>query len=146
MIRIPNIETYTQEIINGVMILTPKEMNITEEEIYKTNLAHSTILDCVVKNGNNVITNNTKYISILRDIWISMPTQKILQTTAFNMKLTNENNANGYIWCSKLNMSIQYKDATNTFIEIINMLKVNNYTIVIRIKLQSNKIIRFVIE
>jgi len=33
IIHIPNIEKYTQEIINGELILTPKENYITEDEL-----------------------------------------------------------------------------------------------------------------
>ena len=143
IIRIPNIEKYTQEIINGELILTPKESYISEDEFNRTILNSSKILNCIVKNGEDIISNEKKYRSILNDIWISMPMQKILQTTTFNMKLTNENKLNGYIWCSKLNLSIQGKDANYTMKEILNMIKVNNYSIKIDIQLETNSIIKF---
>ena len=54
-----------------------------------------------------------------------MPTQKILQETTFNFKLSNENGYNGYLWCEDINMSFQNKDAKNTIIEILKMIKVN---------------------
>ena len=143
IIRIPNIEKYTQEIINGELILTPKESYITEEEFNRTILNSSKILDCIVKNGEDVISNKSKYRSILDDIWFSMPAQKILQTTTFNMKLTNENGLDGYKWLPKLNLSIQSKDAKYTMKEILNMIKVNNYSIKITIQLETNAIIKF---
>jgi hypothetical protein len=143
IIRIPNIEKYTQEIINGELILTPKESYITEDEFNRTILNSSKILDCIVKNGEDIISNKSKYRSILDDIWVSMPTQKILQTTTFNVKLTNENGLNGYKWCPKLNLSIQGKDAKYTMKEILNMIKVNNYSIKITIQLETNAIINF---
>lgn len=143
IIRIPNIEKYTQEIINGELILTPKESYITEDEFNRTILNSSKILDCIVKNGEDIISNKSKYRSILDDIWISMPVQKILQTTTFNMKLINENGLDGYRWCPKLNLSIQNKDAKYTMKEILNMIKVNNYSIKITIQLETNTIIKF---
>lgn len=143
IIRIPNIEKYTQEIINGELILTPKESYITEDEFIRTIINSSKILDCIIKNGEDIISNKKKYRSILNDIWVSMPTQKILQTTTFNMKLTNENGIYGYNWCSKLNLSIQSKDAKHTMREILNMIKVNNYSIKITIQLETNAIIKF---
>jgi len=72
-----------------------------------------------------------------------MPAQKILQTTTFNMKLTNENGLDGYKWSPKLNLSIQSKDAKYTMKEILNMIKVNNYSIKITIQLETNAIIKF---
>ena len=143
IIIIPNIEKYTQQIINGELILTPKGSYITEDEFNRTILHSSKILDCIVKNGEDIISNKTKYRSILDDIWLHMPVQKILQTTTFNMKLTNENGLNGYKWCSKFNLSIQNKHAKNTMKEILNMVKVNNYSIKITIQLQTNAIIKF---
>ena len=60
IIRIPNIEKYTQEIINGELILTPKESYITEDEFNRTILNSSKILDCIVKNGEDIISNKSK--------------------------------------------------------------------------------------
>ena len=148
IIRIPNIEKYTQEIIKGELILTlkrvPSETYITEVEFNRTILNSSKIEECIVKDGEKIISNKLKYMPILNDIWCSMPTQKILQTTTFNMKLTNENGLCGYNWCPKLNLSIQYKDANHTMKEILNMIKVNNYSITITIRLETDLIIKCV--
>jgi len=143
IVRIPNIEKYTQEIINGELILTPKENYITEDELNRSILNSSKILNCIVKNGEEIISNKTKYRSILTDIWKSMPTQKIFQNTTFNFKLTNENNKDGYHWCNKINMSFQDKNANGMRDEILNMLNINNYNIEISIKLKTGKIIHF---
>ena len=146
VIRIPNIENYTQEIINGELILTPKQNYITENELNVTQITHSIIKECIVKQGEEIISTNTSYRSILVDIWKSMPTQKILQTTEFNFKLTNENGKKGYNWCCDINMSFQSKDAKGTLKEILNMVKVNNLSIKMSIKLETGKIIHFKLE
>ena len=75
-----------------------------------------------------------------------MPTQKILQTTTFNFKLTNENGENGYNWNDSIRMSFQSKDSMGTLKEIINMVKVNKFTIELSIKLETDRIIHFKIE
>ena len=143
IIRIPDIEKYTQEIINGELILTPKENYITEDEFNIILLNSSKITECIVKNREKIISNKRKYTTILRDIWKSMPIQKILQTTNFNMKLTKEDGKNGYNWCQELKLSIQNKDSKYTMKEILNMVKVNNYSINLTIKLETGKIIHF---
>ena len=43
-----------------------------------------------------------------------MPTQKILQNTSFNFKLTDEKGEKGYAWCQDLHMSFQNKDGGRT--------------------------------
>lgn len=143
IIRIPNIENFTQEIIDGVLILTPKENFISEDEFNRIIFNSSKISECVVKYGDDLISNKTKYLSILKDIWKTMPTQKILQTTNFNMKLTEQHGIDGYIWCKDLKLSIQYRDAKYTMKEIINMIKVNNYSIIISIVLETGQLIKY---
>ena len=147
LIRIPNIENYTQEIINGELILTPKKQYMTENELNMTQITHSTIEECVIKKEEeNISTSKSCYRSVLIDIWKSMQVQKILQTTTFNFKLTNENGENGYRWCNDIHMSFQNKDATGTLKEILNMVKVNKLTIKLSIKLETGRIVHFKIE
>jgi len=145
-IRIPNIENYTQEIINGELILTPKKQYMTENELNITQFANSTIEECLIKKEEETISTKTRYRSVLVDIWKSMPTQKILQTTTFNLKLTNENGEKGYKWCNDIHMSFQDKDAKGTLKEILNMVKVNKLTIKLSIKLETGRIVHFKIE
>ena len=150
IIRIPNILNYTQEIINGDLILTPKIKIIQSEYELLNNylFGNSTILECSIKNNENeeIISGKgsvISYASILKDIWVSMPTQLILQNTTFNFKLTNENGNKGYIWSSKLGMSYQGKDANGSIFEIIKMCNLNNYSISIKINLFSNEVIHY---
>ena len=72
-----------------------------------------------------------------------MPVQQILQTTTFNFKLTNENREKGYQWCDNIRMSFQSKDATGTLREILNMVRVNDFTIELSIKLKTGRIVHF---
>ena len=142
-IRIQNIENYTQKIINNELVLTPKKQYITENELIMTKITYSTIEECLIKKDNVIISTNTNYRPILVDIWKTIPTQKILQNTTFNFKLTNENGVKGYTWCNDINMSLQSKDAIGTLKEILNMVKVNKLTIELSIKLETGRIIHF---
>ena len=146
LIRIPNIENYTQEIINGELILTPKKQYMTENELNMTQITHSKIEECIIKKEEENISTSMSYRSVLVDIWKSMPSQKILQTTTFNFKLTKENGEKGYKWCDDIHMSFQSKDATGTLKEILNMVKVNKFTIELSIKLETGRIVHFKIE
>ena len=60
LIRIPNIENYTQEIINGDLILTPKKQYMTENELNMTQITHSTIEECIIKKEEENISTNKK--------------------------------------------------------------------------------------
>ena len=56
---------------------------------------------------DEIISTKKKYRSVLLDLWKFMPTQRILQTSTFNFKMTNENGKNGYKWCDDIKMSFQ---------------------------------------
>lgn len=146
VIRVINIDKYTQEIINGELILTPKKQYITENELNLMQITHSNIEECLIKKEDEIISTKKKYRSALVDIWKYMPAQKILQTTTFNFKLTNENGEKGYNWCDDIHMSYQNKNAKGTLMEIIKMVKVNKFTINLSIKLKTSQIIHFKIE
>ena len=145
IIRIPNINNYTQEIIDNVLILIPIYNYISYEELLLKTLTHSRIINCIVKdNDDEIICNSPKsYFKILIDIYKSLSASFILQNTTFNIKLTNENGNKGYNFYPDINLSIQLKDADGTIKEIINMCKLNNYKLDIDIKLQSGKIINY---
>ena len=126
-----------------MLILSPLIHYITLEELNEVNLKYSKVLICIIKKKDTIISEKKRYFSILKDLWSCMPVQKILQTTTFNMKLTNENGTDGYNWCSDLHLSIQGKPADYTLKEILNMINVNKFSIEISIKLQTNQIIKF---
>ena len=142
-LRIPNIENYTQEIINGELILTPKKKYITENELIMTQIKHSTIEECLIKKKEEIISTKKTYRGVLIDIWKSMLPDKILRTSKSNFKLTNENGEKGYNWCNDINMSFQDKCSSETLKEILNMIKVNNLTINLCIKLETGRIVYF---
>lgn len=145
IIRIPNINNYTQEIIDNVLILIPIYNYISYEELLLKTLTHSRIINCIVKdNDDEIICNSPKsYFKILIDIYKSLSASFILQNTTFNIKLTNENGNKGYKWCPEINMSVQGKDANGTLKEIIKMVNMNNYKIDIQIKLINEEIINY---
>jgi hypothetical protein len=106
-------------------------------------LSKSVITDCEIKNHDILISNKSKFRQILIDIWKTIPSQRILQNSTFNFKLSNENGANGYTWCPEINMSFQGKDSNNSMKEIIRMCNISKYNIRITIKLEDERTIFF---
>ena len=146
VIRVPNIENYMQEIINGELIISPKKIYITENELGMTGLTGSKIEECLIKKREEIISTKTNYRGIVVDIWKSMPTEKIRETSTYNIKSTNENGFKGYNWSADLNMSFPDKNANGACKEIIKMVKVNHMSIKISIKLETGRIVHFKID
>ena len=72
-----------------------------------------------------------------------MPVDLILRTTYYHFKLTRENGDKGYRWNSDINMSFQNKNANGAVKEIVNMVKVNNLSIQLTIKLEDDRVVKF---
>lgn len=149
VIKIPNISKYNVTIENDELILTPK-IEIVKNNVYtideflqeNINMKHSKIKKCIIKVDNTQIsTNRTKFRKILIDIWKNIPAQRLLQTTTYNFKLTNEGKMKGYIWSDELNMSFQNKDSNGCLKEILHMSKINKYKIFLSIELKNKDII-----
>jgi len=139
---VENIDDYNMKRVKGKkglddMLFTRKKY-ITEDEVHKLNFINSNILSCEIKNGDSVISQERKYLSNLINLWIPMSFEKILTNTTFNIKLIEESE-NGYHFRSELGFSIQNKDANGTFKELINMVKVNNFTMSICISLKKGE-------
>lgn len=54
IIRIPNIEMYTLQIVNGDLILTPREKFVSDDEINNISLTSSTILNCTIESAGHI--------------------------------------------------------------------------------------------
>ena len=122
----------------------PVSKYISEEELKKdADLTHSKIQKCEIRNPNgDLISDNTTYIGICRDIWDSMESKKkIKKHTTFNYKDQIEQKepiGNGFKWCKEADLYIQDQNANKTFLEILNMVKVQLYTIEISIQLKDS--------
>ena len=142
--HIHNSENCALEIINGVLMLTPSNVFIIEEEFQKKDfLNDSIILQCEIKNNEEIISKKTTYIGLLIDVWKTMSNERVIQTTKFKFSLKDESENNMLVWYEEINMYVATKDANNTFKELLNMIKINNYSIIISIKLKEGRVIQF---
>ena len=71
-----------------------------------------------------------------------MSIERVIQTTKFTFSLKDENENNMLVWYEEINMYVATKDANNTFKELLNMIKINNYSIKISIKLKEGRVIQ----
>ena len=142
--HIHNSENCALEIINGVLMLTPSNVFIIEEEFQKNDfLNDSIILQCKIKNNEEIVSKKTTYMGLLIDVWKTMSNERVIQTTKFKFSLKDENENNMLVWYEEINMYVATKDANNTFKELFNMININNYSITISIKLKEGRVIQF---
>ena len=140
-ITIQNIEEFTQQTINGNLVLTRKHQFVNEKTLFQQNLRGSTITECKINNINNDIH---KYKKLLIHLYSTTDINTILQNTILNVS-QQEIYDKGFEYYNRLGLSIQGSDARRTLKEIINIIKIKNYKMELKIKLKNDEIIRFVI-
>lgn len=155
-IRISDIDRYTIQIIEGSLVLTLKEVNntcdavdeprLSEEDFLETNFKGSKIVSCVIKNrkGDIVSDDKNKYRPLLIDIWSSTPLTLFRLNTSFKLRFIKEEAVtDGFNWCPEIKCSFQSKDSKGTIIEILNMVRLNEFTIDINIRLKNGEEVKY---
>jgi hypothetical protein len=140
-IIIPNIQEFTQQIINGNLVLTRIIPIINEVTLFQKNLRGSTIIECKI---NNISIDIHKYKKLLIYLYSTTNIEVILQNTILNISQL-EIYDKGFEYYNELGISIQGADARRTLKEIINIIKIKNYSLDLKIKLKNNDNIHFII-
>jgi len=122
-ITIPNIQEFTQQIINGNLVLTRITSFIDEVTLFTKNLRGSTIVECKINNINSEVH---KYKKILIYLYSTTDIEIILQNTILNVS-QQEIYDKGFEYYNQLGLSIQGADARRTLKEIINIIKIKNF-------------------
>ena len=141
-IIINNINSYNFQIINNNLHLTPLKEYLKENEIYRYDLKKSEIIEAKL---NDDVIISPSYYKILKMIWKDTPVNIILQHTIFNFKLSIDSikGDDSYIWNDEIKLAYQTRNYNNTFKEIVNMCKINNFTIQLKIILKNKIVILF---
>jgi len=141
-IIINNISRYNFQIINNSLYLKCLNEYLNENEIYRYDLKGSEILEA---KFNGDVVKKPNYYKILKMIWKDTPVNIILQHTIFNFKISMDSikGDDSYIWNEDINLAFQTRNFNHVIKEMINMCKVNKYTIELKINLKNRNIILF---
>jgi hypothetical protein len=141
-IIINNISSYTFQIIDNNIHLTPINEYLKEIDVYKHDLKNSEIIEAKL-NGETI--RNPNYYKILKLIWKETAINIILQHTIFNFKLSIDDikGSDNYIWNDDIKLAFQTRNLNHAFKEMVNMCKINKYTIELKINLNNKIVILF---
>ena len=138
-IIISNIDSYTISFYNNSMILNKKILNkLTLKELTNYDFKKSNIIDCKI---NNIKLDFKRYKPIIFYLYeLINNIELVLSNTLLNIK-NGKNEDRGFSYLEKLDISIQGVDANKSVQEIVNISKICNIILYIKIKLENNKII-----
>ena len=140
-ITIYKIEDFTQQVIDGNLVLTRINPFIEEGDLFKKDLRGSLIIECKI---NNEFVDVKKYKKLLLTLYNDTDIDTILQNTILNIS-QQEIYEKGFDYYNHLGLSIQGADTRRTLKEIINILKLKHYRMELTIKLKNDEIVRFIV-
>ena len=141
-ITIHNIDNYRLQFIDGNLILERIIPFIDEETLLNKDLSYSNIRECKINGINN---NSNRYNTLLLFLYSDMEKQSLLNHTILNIR-EEEINRRGFKYYENLGLSIQGADAKTTLKEIINISKIKNCEIELKIRLNNDEDIYFILQ
>lgn len=138
-IVIDNIEEFTQQLVNGGLVLTRIVPFLDEATLFQRTLRGSTIIGC---KFNGVQIDVKKYMKLLVFIYSTIDKETIVQHSILNV-VQAEIRVRGFIYYNQWEVSIQGADARKTLKEIINIVKVKSYQLELKIKLKTGELVGF---
>ena len=124
----------------GILVYEPIIPVLNDVEIVDENLFDAKLLETII---NRIpFPKITKFAGAMRKTYATMPVNKILENTTMNIT-TEERNTEGYRHHPALGFSYQSKDTKGTLREIIQMCRVQNYSLELKIQLKDGRIVLF---
>jgi len=141
-ITIPNIQDYTQQIVDGSLVLRRRIPIVDEGTLFKKNVLGSKIQECKI---NNIIYDvKGKYKKLLMHLYSDTDRNTILQNTTLNVSEQPQHDK-GFKYYNHLHLSIQNAEARRTLKEIINITKIKNVRLELTIKLENDELVCFIV-
>lgn len=142
-IIIDNISNYNMKFIDNKLILTPNNIQVYEPDIYN-HINKCNILSCKI---SGIEISKLKFNSILSDIWNTMTEYDIIKNASYTFKykeqLEEKDIKNYRNYQKNINMYFCNRSGTETFKEIVKMIKLNKLNMNIIIENENKQIIEF---
>ncbi len=116
---------------------------LSENDFFKKNFKFSNIQSCVIDNQK---PKRLSYRNILITILQKMNKKDILSKSLFNFNEQKVNEKKNYHWCEEIGLSMQNKGSSDTLKEIIRLCKMKEFSLLLKIQLNSNEIIEISIK
>ena len=142
-IVIDNISKYSIQFINNKLILTPNNIHLCEPDIYN-HINKCNIISC---NISEIEISKLKFNSILSDIWNTMTEYDIIKNASYTFKykdqLEEKDIKNYRNYQKNINMYFCNRSGTETFKEIVKMIKLKKLNMNIIIENENKPRIEF---
>jgi len=135
-----DLDDFNYEVIDNTLIVKRKEIEISEELLFRTDLTYSTILSA--KYNDDIYP--TSYKGILDKLLCYFTAKKLKEISLFTSRIKDgEYPYDGHYYIEKLNISYVGLSSNDSKKEILNLLKHLDCEFELKIKLNNNRIIIF---
>jgi len=134
-----NIVFYDKD--NGILVYEPIIPVLNDAEIVDENVQHAKLVEgCKINEIH--YPEIKKFAGVMRKFYSDTPLNTIRDNTTFNIT-TEKRNTDGYRYHPALGFSYQSKNTKGTLREIIQMCRVKNYSLEMKIQLKDGRIVLF---
>lgn len=131
---------FTYEIKDDNIIIKTKEYEIDNEELLRTDLTNSYIINAINDKGRLPLN----YKGILDKILIEFTAKKLKEISLFNSRIIDGEFTNkGYYYLEDINISYQELSSNDCMKEILNLLNYLRCNFQIKIRLNDGKYLKY---
>ena len=131
--EVEEVEEEVEEDVEGI--------EVDSIELFKKDLVKSSIIECKINDKN---IQKKKYRPILIELYEQTDRDIILDKTSLYGAISSEEiNDKGYKYYEQLDLYIRGVDSRYTLQEIINIIKIKNFKMELKIKLKNGELIKF---
>jgi hypothetical protein len=135
-----DLNLYNYEIVNDIIIIKKKEVELTKEDFLNTDLTYSTIISANMNNDYLPLS----YKGIVEKLLVRFSARRLKNISLFKTRIKDgEFYDNGYYYIEELNISYFGLSSNDCKKEIINLIYNLDVNFEIKIKLINGTIIIF---
>ena len=135
-------EYSVEQSADGKIRLVPKRKYVSKKELLSAT-SYSSIQECLIQQGDKVISTDTQYQTILKAVWKTMDIKTLRDTTDWLIMLGNQHRYKGYDFWEEMGVSFCGRDGENTLKEILKMCEKLKMTIQLTIQTQDGTILHY---
>ena len=138
-----NINDYNITFENGICTIKRKYNSLTS--VKDIEFKNSDIIQCYIKNGDKLVSDKTKYSSILADIYNEVDLEYLMKKYS-KLKSYNfdaEERIKNFSWNEIHKFAWRSKDSNNTIKDIIDIVKDNDFRMLLHIILENGKELKY---
>lgn len=138
-----NINDYNITFENGICTIKRKYDSLSS--VKDIEFKNSEITECLIKKEDKLVSDKTKYSSILSDVYDNVNKEYLIEkySKLKSYNFSSDERIKNYNWNEIHNFAWRGKDANGSLRDIIDIVKDNDFRMILNIKHENGKELKF---